>query len=213
MGVSYVGQVGEAFDAGVSATTMTVTTSTATEVGTYLVLASRSGLSSPVSAVSDTAGNTWAKVNNNASNTVCSVWSCFVTTQIPAASTITITYTVSNGNKNAGVWAFRGLNRPVITSATAQGSGTTGNTRNLTPSRYASLLLSVAGVQNNSTFTQPTGFTKLPLTTSSIHVNAAYRIQPGVGSSGTTWTWTVSGTFGIVSSTLTPDGGDFLAVL
>jgi hypothetical protein len=53
----------------------------------------------------------------------------------------------------------------------------------------------------------------LPLTNSTINLAAAYVIQPSMDSIATTWTWTSANNAAVVSATLTPDGGDFFAVL
>lgn len=214
MGVAYLGQVGENF-VNATASTLAITTTAAANVGTFLVCPASVGAAASATSISDSAGNTWNLVNTSplVARTMA-LFTCYVTSSLAASSTITITYSANTLNRLAAVYAFTGINRPTVTSATAQGTGvSTLNTGNLAPTQYASLLFTAISKNNNAAYTTPTGWTRLPLNVSNILDGYAYRIQPSTATQGTTWSWTGSYSAGQVSATFTPDGGDFFSVM
>jgi hypothetical protein len=213
--IRYIGKVGETF-LSTATTTNTVTPTISTTVGQYLVLAVRLGSGFGITSVTDTVGNAWSKIGESGlTQTVCSLWSCSVSSALSTSDTITVTKSGSTGNGNVAVWAFGGINRPVTTSVNNR-SGTTGTTLavgDVIPSQYASLMFTTVATNATATFTQPSGFTSLPVTTSSVYLSAAYLIQPSTATQSTTWTFSSVGNCGGVSASLTPDGGDFFAVM
>lgn len=215
MAIRYVDRIGQQLDS-VAGGTTTVTTTVAAQVGDFLVLASRCGQAGVVSSISDSAGNSWTKLNNSqALQTTMSVWYCTVTSALATSSTITVSYSVAtSGNRNVAVWLFGGINKPSTTNATAQvgATGTTLTVGNVTPQQYGSLLFAAVGSNQSTTHTASSGWTALPISTSNVFMGAAYAIS-SMSSLGTTWTIGATGAMGAVSATLTPDGGDFLALL
>jgi hypothetical protein len=212
--VRLVGRIGQQLDTATGGTT-TVTTTTAANVGQFLVVAARNGLGVIVSSVTDSASNTWTKINNSEALTATmSVWYCVVTNTLAASSTITVTFnSAASNNRLAAVWAFDGITRPTTTNATARlPAGSSSITvADVTPEQYGSLLFTAVGCNQNTTYTPSSGWTSLPVTTSQVFMGAAYAIST-VASLGTTWTIGTTGTLGAVSATITPDGGDFFNI-
>jgi hypothetical protein len=213
MSVQFVGKIGERFDSA-TGTTSTVTTSVAVPVGRFLVLAMRAGGGNVISTVTDSASNTWQKLDNSgATNTTCSIWYCTATSALAVSSTITATVTGSTGNRNVAVWAFDGITRPTTTDTTARtGSGTTLSPANVTPEQYASLMFTAVATNATNAFTVSAGWTALTVNTASVYLGAAYAIQNSMDALATTWTWTTLGNAGAVTGSFTPDGGDFFNV-
>lgn len=215
MPIQYIGKIGEQYNS-VAGSTLVITTSVTANVGNLLVLATRCGQSLVVSTVTDSSGNTWSKLNNSeALQSTMSVWYCVVTSSLASSSTITITYTGStSGNRNAAVWSFGGITRTSTTNETARvgTGGTTLTVPNVTPQQYGSLLFTAVGSNQNTTHSISSGWTSLPVGTSSVFMGAAYAIS-SMSSLGATWTIGLTGAMGAVSSTFTPDGGDFLQLL
>jgi len=209
MSVRFVQQIGAQF-INTAGNTTVITTTNAAQVGQFLVLAARIGVSLDVSSISDSAGNTWSKLNSSAlTNTVASVWYCTVTSVLAASSTITVTYSnTTSGNRNVSVWAFEGVTRPTTTNATNRTGGTTTLTvGNVTPERYGSLLFTAGASNQNTTHSVSAGWTALTVGTSSVFLGAAYAIS-SMASLNATWTIGTTGAIGAVSGTFTPDGGD-----
>lgn len=214
MSVRLVQKVGETFNA-VSTNISTITVTVSVPVGRFLILGSRSGNGIVLTSISDSSGNTWVKLNNTpAVLNVCSVWYCTVTNALTTSSTITCTFSGATSNNNIAVWAFDGITRPTTTNQIANNTTTTSiSVASVSPSQYGSLMFSV-GVSNivPNTFSVSSGWTLLPITTSSIFLCAAYAIPNSMASLATTWTFGSSGNNAAVSGTFTPNGGDFLAL-
>lgn len=111
-------------------------------------------------------------------------------------------------------WAFDGFSRPSTTNAIASGSGvTTLSPSSLSVPQYGSLVFTAVTVNQLPTYTAPTGFTVLAVSSGAVSMRAAYLIRNSMNAVATTWSWTIAGNAGVVSGTFTPDGGDMFAML
>jgi hypothetical protein len=212
--VRLVGRIGQQLDTATGDTT-TVTTTTAANVGQFLIVAARGALGVIVSSVTDSGSNTWTKINNSeALTSTMSVWYCVVTNTLASSSTITVTYAnATSNNRLAAVWAFNGITRPTTTNATARlpAGNSSITVADVTPEQYGSLLFTAVGCNQPTTYTPSSGWTSLSITTAQLFMGAAYAISTSA-SLGTTWTIGTTGTLGAVSATITPDGGDFFNI-
>ena len=212
MSVRYVGEVGQNFGAA-SASTITFTSSRAVPVGDIVILAARGGGTVVVNSVSDGASNTWVKLGNTTTANTCNVWYSVLTTAFTTSTVVTVTYSGANANRVVGAWAFDGITRPTTATATATGSAvTTLSPASLSVPQYGALFFSAVSLNVLPTWTDPAGFTALPVTSSSVSLRGAYLIRSSMDSVSTTWSWNVSGNGGVVSGSFTPDGGDFFNV-
>lgn len=212
MSVRYIERIGEAYNVS-SASTLAFTCSAAVPVGRLVIFAGRGVAGANITSVSDSSSNTWTLINRTTTQATCSVYYSVVTTALTTSSTVTATYSSSQAQYNIAAWSFDGLTRPSITSSTASGSGvTTVNTGNFSNPQYGSLIFSAVTNSNAPTFTAPSGFTALPLSTSTVFLQGAYAIRSSMDAIATTWTASVSGNMGLVTTTLTQDGGDFFSM-
>jgi hypothetical protein len=210
--VRYVGKIGEAQVTG-TASSVTFTANQQLPVGTLVVLAMRGNFTNVVSSVSDSAGNTWSKLANTTTANTCNVWYSVLTTAITTSTTVTANFSASGGLQIMAGWAFHGFTRPSTSNAIATGSSvTTLSPASLSVPQYGSLVFSAMSVNQLPTFTEPAGFTALPVTSSSVSLRGAYLIRNGMNAVSTTWSWSISGNAGVVSGSFTPDGGDLFAV-
>lgn len=211
MSIRYVGQVASYYNAA-GPQVNNITPAVNVDVGTFLVLSGRGGGGYTVTSVSDTGSNTWTLLTTSgASGNTATIWYCYVTTALTTSSTITVTYTTSNIGYSVAIYAFTGINRPVTTSAVAQGTAvTTLSAGNITPSQYGSLLFTTLTHSGPATsINVPTGFTSLANAT---RVEAGYIVAGSMSSVATSWSWTTSANASVIGATFTPDGGDFLAL-
>jgi len=210
--IRYVGEVGQNFGAA-SASTITFTSSRAVPVGDIVILAARGGGTVVVNSVSDGASNTWVKLGNTTTANTCNVWYSVLTTAFTTSTVVTVTYSGTPSNRIVGAWAFDGITRPTTVTELASGSAvTTLSPASLTVPQYGSLFFSAISVAATPTWTDPTGFTALPVTSSTASLRAAYLIRSSMSSVSTTWSWNPSGNAGVVSGSFTPDGGDFFNI-
>jgi hypothetical protein len=212
MSVRYVGEVGQNFGAA-SASTITFTASRAVPVGDIVILAARGAGLQVVSSVSDTEANTWVKLGNTTTANTCNVWYSVLTTAFTTSTVVTATYPGTPANRIVGAWAFDGITRPTTVTELASGSAvTTLSPASLSVPQYGSLFFSAISLSVLPTWTDPTGFTALPVTSSAVSLRAAYLIRSSMDSVSTTWSWNLSGNGGVVSGSFTPDGGDLFNV-
>lgn len=178
-----------------------------------VVVAMRGNFTTVVDSVSDTQGNTWTKLANTTTPNTCNVWYSVLTTAFTTSTVVTATYSGSGQHNMIAAWAFDGFTRPATTNAIASGSSvTTLSPASLSVPQYGSLIFTAVTVNQLPTYTAPSGFTVLSVTSGAVSMRAAYLIRNSMASVSTTWSWNVSGNAGVVSGTFTPDGGDMLGV-
>lgn len=212
MSIRYVAEVGQNFGS-TSASTITFTASRSVPVGTLVILAARGNGTNVVSSVSDDASNTWTELGKTTTSSTANVWYCVVTAAWTTSTVVTVTYNASPINRIVGAWAFDGMTRPTTAVATASGSNVTAlDSGNLSVPQYGSLAFSAISTNQTPTYTAPTGFTALSVTSSATSLRGAYLIRSSMDAIGTSWSWNVTGNGGVVSGTFTPNGGDLFAM-
>lgn len=212
MSIRYVAEVGQNYGS-TSATTITFTSSRSVPVGTLVIMAVRGGGTVTVSSVSDSASNTWTELGKTTTANTVNVWYCVVTAEWTTSTVVTVTYSGTTGNRIVGAWAFDGATRPTTTVTTASAANVTAlDSGNLSVPQYGSLAFSAISTNQTPTYTAPTGFTVLSVTSSATSLRGAYLIRSSMDAIGTSWSWNATGSGGLVSGTFTPDGGDLFAM-
>jgi hypothetical protein len=154
-----VSLIGRCFASGAvttAATSITRTSALAVGVGNAIIVAHRGQQGIYVTAVSDSAGNTYTLVGQTTSGNTASVYCAIVTTAITTSTTFTLTLSGTNVSSAFGVVAFANVDPINPIGSTVTGSATSVLDLTITsavPNRYGSMLLTVPTVNDG---TRPT---------------------------------------------------------
>ena len=193
MAIQYKAQPGSFYSSG-SAVNTVVPILSNVPTGDYLIATFRTGAGIVPSSITDTKGNTWTLAVNSTSGTATNSWvySCFVTSALTTADTVTLAHSAV-ANRMGLILQFSGLQSlstdQTNSNFTSTGTSTFGT--NATPVLNASSELVIISLATNVAVTAiaATGFTVFSQSVGAI----GYKIlsNNNTAQSGT-WTWTTN---------------------